>query len=152
MPKKIIRRKKQKMIEIKPYVRKTQFYETDQMAIIHHANYIRWFEEARVDLMEQMGYGYERTVKEGIDIAVLGVECEYKSMVRFGDTVLIECKIISIKNMRMTIGYKITDSITGELRTTGESRHCFFSRERNRPVGLKKTLPELYELIELLVE
>ncbi|MDR0671414.1 MAG: hypothetical protein LBF64_03790 [Oscillospiraceae bacterium] len=33
---------------IQPYVRRTQFYETDQMGIIHHANYIRWFEEARV--------------------------------------------------------------------------------------------------------
>ena len=42
------------------YQRKVQYYETDQMGIVHHSNYIRWFEEARIDLMEQMGLGYEK--------------------------------------------------------------------------------------------
>lgn len=39
------------------YEHKTQYYETDQMGIIHHANYLHWFEEARIDIMEQMGMG-----------------------------------------------------------------------------------------------
>ena len=38
-----------------PYRHIVQYYETDQMAIVHHSNYIRWFEEARVDWFEQMG-------------------------------------------------------------------------------------------------
>lgn len=41
------------------YEHKTQYYETDQMGIIHHANYLHWFEEARIDIMEQMGMGYD---------------------------------------------------------------------------------------------
>jgi len=41
---------------ILPYIRKAQFYETDQMGVIHHANYIHWFEEARVDFLEQIGF------------------------------------------------------------------------------------------------
>ena len=43
-----------------PYEHKVQYYETDGMGIVHHSNYIRWFEEARVDLLEQLGYGYDR--------------------------------------------------------------------------------------------
>ena len=39
---------------MKPYIIKARYYETDQMGIIHHANYIRWMEEARIDLMNQM--------------------------------------------------------------------------------------------------
>ena len=35
---------------------KAQYYETDQMGIIHHSNYIRWFEEARVGFLEEIGY------------------------------------------------------------------------------------------------
>lgn len=139
-------------MELKPYIRKTQFYETDQMAIIHHANYIRWFEEARVDLMEQIGYGYEKAVAQGVDIAVLAVDCQYRSMVRFGDTVLIQCRITALENMRMTIAYEITDAVTGELRTTGQSKHCFFGRKKNRPVGLKRELPDLYQLMESMVQ
>ena len=42
-------------MELKIYEHKAQYYETDQMGIIHHANYLHWFEEARIDIMEQMG-------------------------------------------------------------------------------------------------
>ena len=49
-------------MELKIYEHKAQYYETDQMGIIHHANYLHWFEEARIDMMEQMGMGY--SIKE----------------------------------------------------------------------------------------
>lgn len=63
---------------------KAQYYETDQMGIIHHANYLHWFEEARIDMMEQMGMGYDLMEKQGIISPVLSVHCDYKSMARFG--------------------------------------------------------------------
>lgn len=134
------------MTEIKPLRRKANYYETDQMGIIHHSNYIRWFEEARVDFMEQAGFGYGKAVEHGIDFAVLGVDCEYKSMVRFGEEVLIHTGISSITPSRMTVFYRIEDAATGEVRTTGHTRHCYFDNARQRPVSLKKVLPELYEL------
>ncbi|SHK10527.1 acyl-CoA thioester hydrolase [Anaerocolumna jejuensis DSM 15929] len=133
-------------MNIRPYVRKAQYYETDQMGIIHHANYIHWMEEARVDFMEQVGFGYDRAVKEGIDFALLGLSCEYKSMVSFGDTVNIEVSISALTVTKMTVHYQITDAVTGKLRTTGESIHCYFDSNRKRPVSLKKVLPELYDL------
>mgnify|MGYP002547467221 CR=1 FL=1 len=42
------------------YTHRVQYYETDQMGIVHHSNYIRWFEEARVDLIEQAGLPFEQ--------------------------------------------------------------------------------------------
>lgn len=45
---------------IKPYQHLAKYYETDQMGIIHHSNYIRWFEEARIDYMNQIGLTYNR--------------------------------------------------------------------------------------------
>ena len=44
-------------MEIKPYLRRPQFYETDGMSIIWHGNYVRWMEEARVDYLAQLGWG-----------------------------------------------------------------------------------------------
>jgi acyl-CoA thioester hydrolase len=133
-------------MDIKPFVRKANYYETDRMGIIHHSNYIRWFEEARVDFMEQMGYGYQRAVSEGIDFAVIGMHCHYKSMVRFGDTVEIHMSVSHITAARMTIQYRVIDHITKELRATGESEHCYFNNHKQRPVSLKKELPKLYDL------
>jgi len=139
-------------MDIKPYTHKVQYYETDQMGIVHHSNYIRWFEEARVDFMEQIGFGYERAVACGIDFAVTGVTCDYKSMFRFGDHAEVAMRILHLTPSRMTIGYEIKDKTTGELRTTGESRHCYFHNERQRPVSLKKELPELYEMFVKLAD
>jgi acyl-CoA thioester hydrolase len=133
-------------IIIKPLIRKANYYETDQMGIIHHSNYIRWFEEARVDFMEQAGFGYDEATLKGIDFALTGLSCEYKSMVRFGETVQIAANISELTNARMYVSYEVRDVKTGELRTTGETRHCFWDSVRKRPVSLKKALPELYEL------
>lgn len=135
-------------MNVQPYSRKPHFYETDQMAIIHHANYIHWFEEARVDFMEQIGYGYDRSVEEGIDFGVTSVTCDYKSMVRFGDEVEISITLKEMGSMRMTILYEVKDKKTGDLRASGESRHFYYDNTRKRPISLKKALPDLYELLQ----
>ncbi|MCL2019536.1 MAG: acyl-CoA thioesterase [Oscillospiraceae bacterium] len=132
----------------KPLVRKANFYETDQMGIIHHSNYIRWFEEARVDFMEQIGYGFEKAVQMGIDNALTGLSCEYKSMVRFGDVVEIQAVITELKNARMSVSYEVRDLKTGVLCATGKTSHCFIDSKKMRPVSLKKAIPELYALFE----
>ena len=133
-------------MNLSPYARKVNYYETDQMGIVHHSNYIKWFEEARVDFMEQVGFGYQKAIAAFIDFAVLAVSCEYKSMVRFGDIVNIYTNIATLETFRMTIAYRVTDSITGDLRAIGESKHCYYHGQKKRPVSLKKELPELYEI------
>jgi len=135
---------------ILPYIRKAQFYETDQMGVIHHANYIRWFEEARVDFLEQIGFPYERVESMGITLAVLGLSCEYKASVLFGDTVHVQVGLKACSHSKMTICYHVTDVVTGEPRTTGETHHFFFRKEDARPVSLKKAIPELYDLFTRL--
>ena len=129
-------------MEFRVYEHKTQYYETDQMGIIHHSNYIRWFEEARCDMMEQMGLGYKLMEDCGIISPVLSMHCEYKSMTRFGETVEIRCILKEYNGIKMTVEYSITDKETRELRCVGESRHCFLSRE-GRPVSLKKQYLEM---------
>jgi acyl-CoA thioester hydrolase len=137
-----------KKIILQPYVRKANFYETDQMGIIHHSNYIRWFEEARVDFMSQIGYGYEKSIELGVDFAITGVTCDYKSMTRFGDSVVIHSNIVMMTHSRMTVEYQVRDSVTDDLRVVGETRHCFLDTDKKRPVSLKKLLPDLYKLFE----
>ena len=135
-------------MSIAPYKHKIQFYETDQMGIVHHSNYIRWFEEARVDFMEQLGLSYHKVVSMGVDIAVVGVSCEYKSMTKFSETVQINVHISKMTPVRMTVEYKVLGSENGELCATGETRHCFIRRIDQRPVSLAKELPELFELLK----
>jgi len=127
-----------------PYEHKAQYYETDQMGIVHHSNYIRWFESARMDLMKQMGITYKSMEESGIISPVLLVTCEYKSMVYFDDEVLVEVKIASYNGIKLSLSYTVTDKASGELRTTGSSSHCFLNRE-GKPVSLKKAAPAFHE-------
>ena len=137
-------------MELNPYLRNPHFYETDGMNIVHHANYVHWMEEARVDFMDQMGFGYDRTVKAGIDLALVSISCRYRTMTRFGETVRVFMSITRLTPARVTVAYRMEDAATGELRCEAESEHCFFDRAKGRPVALKRALPELYEKFQVL--
>lgn len=122
------------------YEHQAQYYETDQMGIIHHSNYIRWFESARIWYMQQIGVDYSEMEKAGIISPVLEVHCIYKSMVHFGDTVEILPKVMKYNGVKLELSYIIQDKGTQEIRTCGSSLHCFLDCE-GRPLSLKKAAP-----------
>ena len=140
-----------KKIKVKPYEHHAKYYETDQMRIVHHSNYIRWMEEARMDLMEQMGFGYDKMEELEIVSPVLSVSCEYKSMVRFGETVVISAKVVSYNGVKLKVVYEMTDKETGELRTIAQSNHCFLTLS-GKPLSLKRSYPEIDTKFFTLVE
>ena len=95
------------MSKIKPYDRSVYYYETDRMQIVHHSNYIRWIEEARLDWMTQIGWDYKSVEDDGYIIPVLGVTAEYKSMCHFGDDVLIHVSLSEYTGVRVGFSYEI---------------------------------------------
>lgn len=127
---------------MKGYEHQAQYYETDQMGIIHHSNYIRWFESARIWYMNEIGVDYAEMEKQGIISPVLEVHCAYRSMVHFGDVVEIIPKIEKYNGVTLELSYEILDKKTGEIRTVGSSKHCFLNRE-GRLLSLKKEKPVL---------
>lgn len=127
------------------YVREVNYYETDMMKIVHHSNYIRWFEEARTYLLDCLGYPYARIEEEGIMIPVLSVSCEYKMPCRFGEKVHIYAKLTEYNGIRMKLYYEIWDVAHTELRVTGTSSHCFVDNDF-RPVSIKRQIPEMHEI------
>ena len=133
------------MKKIKPYGHKVQYYETDQMGVVHHSNYIRWFEEARTDFMEQMGMGYDEMENRGIISPVLSVEADYLRMVHFGESVTIDTKVREYNGIKLTVEYEIVDNTTGMVHCRGLTKHCFLNKN-GRPVSLKKDFPDFHEM------
>ena len=131
---------------VKPYFRNAYFYETDQMGIIHHSNFIRWFEEARGDFLEHINFPFKKVSEFGIYFPVLDVYCEYKSMVYFGDSVNIHVSLSEMENIRMTVNHKIVDVKSGEIRALGKTKHLFYDNINKRPISIKKVVPEFYQL------
>ena len=134
-------------MDYKAYERRAQYYETDQMGVVHHSNYIRWFEEARVDFLRQAGAGYEKMEADGIISPVLSVSCQYKTMVRFDDQVVIRLGILSYTGIKLCISYEVRDRESGEIRCIGESSHCFLGKD-GKPVSLKRQYPEYHKILQ----
>lgn len=133
------------------YERTINYYETDKMGVVHHSNYIRFLEEARCDWMEKLNIPFSKLEEKGITIPVLGVSCNYKHHVTFGDTIQIHIHIKEYTGVRMTVGYEVTEKKSGQLVLTGETKHCF-TDVNLKPVNLKKQAPEFSHTFESAME
>ena len=109
-------------------------------------------EEARTDFMDQIGWGYDKAVEAGIDFALTDISCKYRSMTRFGETVAIHMTVTKLSPAKMEVAYRMVDAETGVLRAEGTSGHFFYDRKNNKPVALKRVLPEVYELFTRLLQ
>lgn len=121
------------------YRRKVNYYECDRMGITHHSNYIRYMEEARIELLEKLGYGFDRMESEGISSPVVSVECEYKKTTTFRDEIVINVGLEDISALKMKFNYRMT--VNGALVCKGITTHCFF--DKGKPAVLDERFPEI---------
>lgn len=124
-----------------PYLRRAFYYETDQMGIVHHSNYVRYLEEARLDYMRQAGMEYTDLEAHGILMPVVEIHCRYQAPVGFDDWMRIETKLTRYNGIRATYTYQIFRSGDGALALTATSEHCFLDHQTRRPVRLQKAWP-----------
>lgn len=136
---------------MKPYVHKVHYYETDQMGVTHHSNYIRWMEEARVAFLEEAGWGYDRMEKEGISSPVIHVDCDYKKTTTFPDEVEISVEVEEYNGVRLLIRYTMKEKESQKIVAKGHSGHCFLNPE-GVPIRMKKQFPELDHMLRELCE
>ena len=87
---------------------------------------------------------FEVLEENGITIPVLGVNCEYKYHVTFGDIIQIKVFVKEYTGVRMTVGYDVKDKKTGRTVLVGETKHCF-TNINLKPINLKKYKPEFSE-------
>lgn len=115
------------------FVSETSFYvryaETDAMRIVHHASYIVYFEEGRSDYMRQRGSNYAQFEHEGLFLAVVEVHSRYIKPAVYGQRLTIRTWIEDIASRGLTWGYEITDSQTGELHVSGQTKHICIDGE-----------------------
>ena len=131
------------------YEKKINYYETDRMGITHHSNYIRYAEEARVDILDKIGLPYSKIESEKVLIPVLEVKCKFKHSTTFEDIIVINVKIKEFNGIRITFEYTMTKKETNDVVAIMESTHCF-TDEHLKPINIKKIKPDRYEINDKL--
>ena len=130
------------------YRHEVKYYETDRMGITHHSNYIRFMEEARIDWLDQLGYGFDRMEAEGIVSPVVSASCNYKKTTTFKDMIEVEVKVKNLSEVKLIIAY--TMRVGDKVVATGETVHCFF--DGGRPAVIADRFPTLYEAMKATME
>ena len=125
--------------------RLVKYYETDKMGVVHNSNYIRWFEEARVEFMRGIGISYKVMEDEGIQVPVVSVSCKYRSPATFDDVVIVKVFVKKFNGIVIELAYEVIDEETGIVRVTGESSHCFVDASTFKPINLRRERTDLYE-------
>ncbi|MBR3556491.1 MAG: acyl-CoA thioesterase [Oscillospiraceae bacterium] len=138
-------------MKVKPCLHRVAYYETDQMGIVHHSNYIRWFEEARDEVVRACGIDYRQIEARGVLMPVVNVVCDYKSAAKYGDQVSIYALPRYFNGIRLRYEYEVRGE-DGSLIVTGKSEHCFIDALTRKPVNLKKRMTQYCETLSRLVE
>ena len=133
--------------EVEPYKRTVQYYETDRMGVAHHANYIHWMEEARIDLMNQLGFPYADMEARNVLSPVKALSCEYRQSCTFGDEISVSVSVESFNGVVMTILYDMRKTASGEQICTARSEHVFLDRDGHF-VRMRKVMPEFCGTME----
>ena len=135
---------------MQPYHHKVQYYETDKMGITHHANYIHWMEEARIDLLDQLGFPFDKLEALGIGSPVMSVECRYRSPSTFADDIAVAVHVETFKSVRVRFVYEMTKA-DGTVVCQARSEHCFVNPE-GKLLRLDKACPALAEKLTELAQ
>ena len=123
------------------------YADTDMMGVIYHANYLKWFEIGRTQIIEDVGYDYLDMEKAGYCAPVYKVEATYNKAIRYGDKVFVKTWIEANQGLKTTYGYEIVNG-EGEICAEGTTTHIIVRKDNFKPVQFKKVFPEWYQKYE----
>ena len=121
-----------------------RYYETDQMGIVHHSNYVRYFECGRTDMLKKLGLPIEQIEQTGVMLPVVAVECRYKVPARLGDTLRIVSIIDKVPMAKLVIRNEIYNP-AGQLVCEGSVTLGFIDSVSRRPVRCPEALIRIFE-------
>jgi acyl-CoA thioester hydrolase len=124
---------------------RVRYGDTDPMGWAYYANYLRWFEAGRAEMMRDLGRSY-RDVEEslGVFLPVLQARCRYVRGARYDDLVRVETGVASRARASVVFAYRIVRDADDELLATGMTEHCCVDRG-GRPVRPPAELVRLLE-------
>ncbi|SFG43464.1 acyl-CoA thioesterase [Sporolactobacillus nakayamae] len=128
-----------------------RYNETDKMGIVHHSQYVNYFEIARTDFVRQAGISYRRIEEEGLMMPVLGINVQYHTPALYDDTILVETSIRTYDSIKMMFDYKIYRQTDRKLLVEGSSSHCWTDLSL-RPVSIRRKNKELHTLITSVMD
>ena len=114
------------VIEVRDRVR---FVETDMMGVVHHSNYLRWFEMGRVAYLRAAGVELLDLISNDYLFPITEVTCKYKTSARFDDEIIIRATMAEFTKAKMTFSYEVVRQADEVLLAVGKTTNVFTNME-----------------------
>lgn len=115
---------------------KVPFFDCDPLGIVWHGHYIKYFEQARCEVLESIGYNYNQMKESGYAWPIIKVQTKHVKPAKFNQEILVYAGIVEYEH-QLTINFEIKDKQTKELICKGQTTQvaidmntdetCFFS-------------------------
>ena len=117
-----------------------RFAETDAQGVAHNANYLVWFEVARVAYLAEYAGGYSSIREQGIESFVLESHVRYVQPARFDDRLRVHTRVSEVRGARFRFDYEIRRD--GEVIADGWTSHACVDAKTFRPTRIPQTLAD----------
>jgi acyl-CoA thioester hydrolase len=126
---------------------RVRYAETDKMGIVHHSNYLIWFEAGRSDLCRARGFSYKEMEEQDNALMVVAESyVRYKSPAFYEDVLTVRTQVAEVRSRSIRFIYEIFRDSDGALLAEGETLHLV--TDENKKV---RQIPEIYKE-RLLIE
>jgi len=120
------------------------YADTDHGHVVYYANYLKWFETGRTELLRDFGFNYVDFEKKDLIVPVVEVKCNYKEPARYNDIIIIKTTIVNIGNSSVKFNYKIIRKKDNKLLAEGYTVNVFVNinirKSTKIPDELRKAL------------
>jgi acyl-CoA thioester hydrolase len=123
---------------------RVRYAETDQMAVVYHANYFVWFEVGRTDLLRHSGWSYRELEAEGVSLPVIEAHCEYRQPARYDDDLEVHAQGRLLSPLRIEFTYELIRVSDGKRLASGRTVHVGIDRD-GRPCRLPARVRAIFE-------
>ena len=120
-----------------------RYYETDQMHFVHHSNYVKYFELARLEWLSNLQISYSEMESQGILMPVVKASLKYIKPLFFGDNFNITVILKKKPKATLEFDYKILNQ-NNELICVGDTSLAFLSSDTKLPIRCPKFLLEKF--------
>lgn len=119
---------------------RVRYAETDAMGVVHHANYLVWFEFGRSELCRAKGFSYREMERDGAMLVVAEAYCRYKSPAFYDDELTVRTKVAELKSRTMRFVYEVYRHADATLLAEGETLHVVTDAHKK-----VRSMPEIYK-------
>lgn len=114
--------------------------DTDAGKVVYYANYFRWFESGRREVMRSLKINYLKLDKRGIITPVVEAHCNYFHPARYDDVVIVETRISEVKEKSIKFDYKILRKKDRKLLATGHTVNVFVDKKKMKSMKIPSDL------------